>query len=67
LKKSYFEKNIYKILDIQETKSPEFIIKVQSGIKNNRTIKEFKMNSKLKQIIKIFFYKTLKVLQSIYF
>lgn len=33
-----------KILSIKETKYPEFIIKIESGMKNNRTIKDFKIN-----------------------
>lgn len=33
-----------KILSIKETKYPEFIIRIESGMKNNRTIKDFKIN-----------------------
>ncbi|MFV0186177.1 hypothetical protein OBK20_02200 [Empedobacter falsenii] len=34
-----------KIVEINETKYPEFIIKIKTGMNNNRIVKEYKINS----------------------
>lgn len=34
-----------KIVEINETKYPEFIIKIETGMNNNRIVKEYKINS----------------------